>query len=105
MDRSVATEERTRGHPGGAICRRHRSGFSGKDGGRAVLERTERANEEVRPGTAPRENAAAGVRSLCGRATAKAGRREAGNSQLLGLYAHLRRVPEWKIYGDTADDP
>ena len=45
------------------------------------------------------------VRSLCCRATAKAGRREAGNFQLLGLYAHLRRVPEWKIYGDTADDP
>jgi hypothetical protein len=33
--------------------------------GRAVLERTERAYEEVRSGAAPGENAAAGVRPLC----------------------------------------
>src|SRR5215469_210893 len=89
MGRSMASEDRSRGHPGGAIRRRRCTGFPGQDGSRTVLERAERAHEEVRPGTAPGENTAAGVWTLCGGTTTEAWRREAGNLQLPGTHTYI----------------
>ena len=69
---------------------------------RAELTET---NAEVPPGAASRENATAGVRSVCDRSTAVAWRRETGDVQLSRLHAHLREEEEqWTVHGAAADD-
>ena len=81
-------------------------GFQQPSGCRAVSDGTWRENEKVQSGTASRENAAAGVWSVCDQQPAEAGRREAGNVQLPRLYAHLREEEEQRnVYGSSADDP
>ena len=69
-------------------------GFQRQSGCRSVSGGTHGTNEEVQPGTASRENAAAGVWSVCDQQPAKAWRREAGDVQLSRLYAHLREEEE-----------
>ena len=80
-------------------------GFQSKaDADQFRAELTERMRE-VQPGAASRENATAGVRSVCDRQPAEAWRRETGDVQLPGLYAYLREEEEqWKVYGAAADD-
>src|SRR5260370_6564282 len=54
-----------------------------------VMGGIEATYAEVRPGTACRENASAGIRTICGRATAGARTRETGDVQLSRFYPHL----------------
>jgi group II intron reverse transcriptase/maturase len=62
-------------------------------------------HEEVPPGTASRENAAAGIWSVRNRPTAVAWRRETGDVQLSRLYAYLREEEtQWTVYGVAAND-
>jgi RNA-directed DNA polymerase len=61
---SVAPEEGARRCHRRAICRRHRGWISQPSGCRSVPSGTHRTNEEVQPGTASRENATAGVRTV-----------------------------------------
>ncbi len=69
-------------------------GFHSKaDADQFRVELTE-TNEEVQPGTASRENATAGIWSICDQQPAKAWRREARDIQLSRLYAHLRKEEE-----------
>src|SRR5258706_16476370 len=82
--------------PGRRRCKEKRKAPSGGTYG---------TNEEVQPGTASRENATSGVWSVCDRPTAVAWRRETGDVQLPGLYAHLREEEEqWAVYGVAAND-
>src|SRR5882762_6615433 len=75
-------------------------------GCRPVSGGTYGTHEEVPPGAASRENAAAGVRSACDRPTAGAWRRETGDVQLSRLYAYLRKEEEqWTVYGVAANHP
>src|SRR5438876_10876669 len=63
-------------------------------------------NEEVQPGIASRENAAAGIWSVCDQQPAKAWRREARDIQLSRLYAYLREEEEQRnVHGVAANDP
>src|ERR1700726_937868 len=101
----MASEARARRCDRGAIRGRHRGGLSQQSGCRSVSGGTYGTNEEVQPGTASRENAPAGVRSVCDRPTAVAWRRETGDVQLPGLYAHLREEEEQRtVYGVAAND-
>src|ERR1700719_5359666 len=102
----MASEARARRCDRGAIRGRHRGGLSQQSGCRSVSGGTYRTNAEVQPGTASRENAASGVRSVCDRPTGVAWRREPGDVQLLGLYAHLREEEKQRaVYGIAANDP
>src|SRR4029077_8319561 len=102
---SVASEAGARRRDRGAFCGRHRGWIQGQSGGRSVSGRTYGTHEEVQSGTASRENAPAGVRSVCARPTAVAWRREAGDVQLSRLYAYLREEEEqWTVHGVAADD-
>src|SRR5437773_391577 len=74
-------------------------------GGRAVPDRAPRAVGEVRPGAAPREDAAAGVRAIRGRAPTARRRGEAGDVRLPRLHAHLREEAERAVHGGPANDP
>ena len=81
-------------------------GFQQQSGCRAVPGGTYGTNAEVQPGTASRENATAGVRSVCDRPTAEAWRRETGDVQLSRLHAYLREEEEqWTVHGVAANDP
>src|SRR5467141_2810708 len=101
----MASEARARRCDRGAIRGRHRGGLSQQSGCRSVSGGTYGTNEEVQPGTASRENAPAGIWSVCDRPTAVAWRRETGNVQLSWLYAHLREEGEQRtVYGVAADD-
>src|SRR5262249_12010985 len=91
---SLATEASARRHDRGAFCGRYRAWVSGENGCRTVSGRADREDAEVQPGTASRENAASGVRSVCDRPTAVAWRRETGDVQLPGLYAYLHKEEE-----------
>src|ERR1700746_1444417 len=103
---SVASKACSRRGHRGAFCGRYRAWLSGEIGCRPVSGGADRENAEVPPGTASRENATLGIRSTCDRQPGVAWRREAGNIQLLGLYAHLREEEEqWPVYGVAADDP
>src|SRR6266436_6312731 len=102
---SMASEARARRHHRRAICRRHRGGIPQQSGCRSVSGGAYRTNEEVQPGTASREDAPSGVRSVCDRPTAVAWRRETGDVQLPRLYAHLREEGEQRtVYGVAAND-
>jgi len=80
-------------------------GFNSQAGCRTVPSGTHGTHEEVQPGAASRENAIAGVRSVCDRPTAVAWRRETGDVQLPRIYAHLREEEEqWTVHGAAADD-
>src|SRR5467141_3914739 len=101
----MASEARARRCDRGAIRGRHRGGLSQQSGCRSVSGGTYGTNEEVQPGTASREDATSGVRSLCDRPTAVAWRREAGDVQLPRLYAYLREEEkQWTVYGVAAND-
>src|SRR6266404_2005832 len=101
----MASEARARRHHRRAICRRHRGGIPQQSGCRSVSGGAYRTNEEVQPGTASREDAPSGVRSVCDRPTAVAWRRETGDVQLPRLYAHLREEGEQRtVYGVAAND-
>src|SRR6266404_5732151 len=101
----MASEARARRHHRRAICRRHRGGIPQQSGCRSVSGGTYRTNEEVPPGTASREDATSGVRSVCHRPTGVAWRRETGNVQLPRFYAYLRKEEEqWAVYGVAAND-
>src|SRR6266446_5089416 len=102
---SMASEARTRRCDRGAVCRRHRRGLQQQSGCRSVSGGTYGTNAKVQPGTASRENAVAGVRSVCDRPTAVAWRRETGDVRLSRLYAYLCEEEEqWTVYGVAADD-
>src|SRR5438876_4533559 len=63
-------------------------------------------NEEVPPGIASRENAAAGIWSVCDQQPATAWRREARDIQLSRLHAYLREKEEQRnVHGAAANDP
>src|SRR5439155_9215720 len=63
-------------------------------------------NEEVPPGIASRENAAAGIWSVCDQQPATAWRREARDIQLSRLHAYLREEEEQRnVHGAAANDP
>src|SRR6266705_4796600 len=64
---SVAPQALSRRSNRGAFCGRYRAGLSGEVGGRPVSGGTDRANAEVQPGAASREDATFGIRSLCDR--------------------------------------
>src|SRR6202030_1471038 len=101
----MASEARARRCDRGAIRGRHRGGLSQQSGCRSVSGGTYRTNAEVQPGTASRENAASGVRSVCDRPTAVAWRRETGNVQFSRLHAHLCEEEEqWTVHGVAAND-
>src|SRR5258708_36333932 len=96
----MASEARARRGHRGAIRGRHRGGLSQQSGCRTVPGGTYGTNAKVQPGTASRENAPAGIWSVCDRPTAVAWRRETGNVQLSWLYAHLREEEEqWTVHG------
>src|SRR5260221_7485913 len=102
----MASEARARRGHRGAIRGRHRGGLSQQSGCRTVPGGTYGTNAKVQPGTASRENAPAGIWSVCDRPTAVAWRRETGNVQLSWLYAHLREEEEqWTVHGVAANDP
>src|SRR5258708_3672994 len=102
----MASEARARRGHRGAIRGRHRGGLSQQSGCRIVPGGTYGTNAKVQPGTASRENAPAGIWSVCDRPTAVAWRRETGNVQLSWLYAHLREEEEqWTVHGVAANDP
>src|SRR5437879_8912208 len=102
----MASEARARRGHRGAIRGRHRGGLSQQSGCRTVPGGTYGTNAKVQPGTASRENAPAGIWSVCDRPTAVARRRETGNVQLSWLYAHLREEEEqWTVHGVAANDP
>src|SRR6266436_1658644 len=102
----MASEARARRHHRRAICRRHRGGIPQQSGCRSVSGGAYGTNEEVQPGTASREDATAGVWSLCDRPTTVAWRRETGNVQLSWLYAHLREEEKQRtVHGAAANDP
>src|SRR5882724_12230275 len=90
----------------GAIRGRHRGWIQGQSGCRSVLGGTHGTNAKVQPGTASRENAAAGVWSACDRPTAVAWRREAGDVQLSWLHTYLCEEEEQRtVHGAAANDP
>src|SRR5260370_192572 len=91
---SVASETSARRCHRRAIRRRHRGWIQGQSGCRSVPSRTHRTNDEVQLGTASREDTTSGVLSVRDRPTAVAWRRETGDVQLPGLYAHLRKEEE-----------
>src|SRR5258708_2041470 len=102
---SMASKARTRRCDRGAIRGRHRGGLSQQSGCRTVPGGTYGKNEEVQAGSGCREDGASGVRSFCDRPTGVAWRREAGDVQLPGLYAHLREEEEqWTVHGVAAND-
>src|SRR5882757_7652093 len=102
---SVASEARAQRCDRGAFRGRHRGGLSQQSGCRSVSGGTYGTNEEVQAGTASRENAPAGIWSVCDRPTAVAWRRETGDVQLPWLYAHLREEEEqWTVHGAAAND-
>src|SRR6266478_4430478 len=101
----MASEARARRGHRGAIRGRHRGGLSQQSGCRTVPGGTYGTNAKVQPGTASRENAPAGIWSVCDRPTAVAWRRETGDVQLPRLYAHLREEGEQRtVYGVAAND-
>src|SRR5882762_3544149 len=101
----MASEARARRGHRGAIRGRHRGGLSQQSGCRTVPGGTYGTNAKVQPGTASRENATAGIWSVCDQQPAKAWRREAGNIQLSRLHAHLREEEEqWTVHGVAAND-
>src|SRR5260221_13313864 len=91
---SVAPEARARRGDRRAIRGRHRGWISEQSGCRSVSGGTYRTSEEVQPGTAPRENAPAGVRSVCDRPTDAARGRETGDVELSWPSAYLRTEQE-----------
>src|SRR5260221_6820543 len=102
----MASEARARRGHRGAIRGRHRGGLSQQSGCRTVPGGTYGTNAKVQPGTASRENAPAGIWSVCDRPTAVAWRRETGNGPLSWRYAHLRaREAPWTVHRDAANDP
>src|SRR6201981_2475443 len=103
---SVASKACSRRCHRGALCGRYRAWLSGEIGCRSVPGGTHRKKEEVQPGTASRENAAAGIWSVCDQQSAKAWRREARDIQLSRLYAYLREEEEQRnVHGTEAKDP
>ncbi len=81
-------------------------GFNNQADADQFREELTRENEKVQSGTASRENAPAGVWSICDQQPAEARRREAGNVQLPRFYAHLCEEEEQRnVYGSSADDP
>src|SRR6266404_5795360 len=90
----------------GAIRRRHRGGLQQQSGCRSVPGRTYGTNAKVQPGTASREDAASGVRSVCDRPTAVAWRRETGDVQLSRLHPYLCEEEEQlTVYGTAENNP
>src|SRR5260370_5226163 len=101
----MASEARARRGHRGAIRGRHRGGLSQQSGCRTVPGGTYGTNEEVQPGTASREDAPAGIWSVCDRPTAVAWRRKTGDVQLPRLHAYLReKAEQWTVYGAAAND-
>src|SRR5215467_6084166 len=89
----------------GALRGRQRAWIPEQSGCRTVSGGTHGTNEEVRSGTASRENTAAGVWSVCDQQPAKAWGRETGNIQLPRLYTYLCEEEEqWNVYSSAADD-
>ncbi len=77
-----------------------------QSGCRTVPGGTHGKNEEVPPGIASRENAAAGIWSVCDQQPATAWRREARDIQLSRLHAYLREEEEQRnVHGAAANDP
>src|SRR5216683_608069 len=102
---SMASEACARRCHRGAIRGRHRGGLQQQSGCRSVSGGTYGTNEEVQPGTASREDAPAGIWSVCDRPTAVAWRRKTGDVQLPRLHAYLREKEEqWTVYGAAAND-
>src|SRR5882672_2764962 len=102
----MASEARARRCHRGAFRGRHRGGLSQQSGCRSVSGGTYGTNEEVQPGTASRENATSGVRSVCDRPTAVAWRRETGDVQLSWLHTYLCEEEEQRtVHGAAANDP
>src|SRR5580658_5889342 len=101
----MASEARARRCDRGAIRGRHRGWIPEQGGCRPVSGGTHRENAEVQPGTASREDATFGVRSVCDRKPEAAWRRETGDVQFPWFYAYLREEKEqWAIHGAAADD-
>src|SRR6516225_5544562 len=87
------------------VCGRHRAGVPGEVGCRTVLGRTDGAISEVCARTASRQDAPSGIRTVRGRESEAARRREAGDVQLPWLHAHLREEEEqWNVHGGAAND-
>src|SRR5216684_6039718 len=102
----MASEARARRGHRGAIRGRHRGGLSQQSGCRSVPGGAYGTNAKVQPGTASRENATAGIWSVCDQQPAKAWRREARDIQLSWLYAYLREEEEQRnVHGAAANDP
>src|ERR1700758_5450543 len=88
-----------------AIRGRHRDWIPGPSRCRPVPSGTCGTHEEVPPGTASRENAAAGIWTVCDPRPATARSREARDVQLSRLHAHLREEEKQRnVHGAAADD-
>ena len=80
-------------------------GFQSEADAKQFLGGTCRAVSEVQPGTASRQDAASGVRTVRGRKPEAARRREAGDVRLPRLHAYLREEEEQRtLHGFAADD-
>src|SRR5882724_7419476 len=89
-----------------AIRGRHRGWIQGQSGCRSVSGGAYGAHAKVQLGIASRENAAAGIWSVCDQRPAKAWRREARDIQLSRLHAYLREEEEQRnVHGVAANDP
>src|SRR5881394_2811749 len=98
VDPSVASKAGAR--------RCYRRSIPEQSGCRTVPGGTHGKNEEVPPGIASRENAAAGIWSVCDQQPATAWRREARDIQLSRLHAYLREEEEQRnVHGAAANDP
>src|SRR5439155_15526007 len=87
-------------------CYSPRGWIPEQSGCRTVPGGTHGENEEVQPGIASRENAAAGIWSVGDQQPAKAWRREARDIQLSRLHAYLREEEEQRnVHGAAANDP
>src|SRR5580700_10473172 len=89
VDPIMATETNRRGCHLRTVRGRWCGWLSEEINCQTVLGGIEATYAEVRPGTASRENASAGIRTICGRATAGARTRETGDVQLSRFYPHL----------------
>src|SRR5262249_322994 len=103
---SMASEACARRCHRRTICGRHRGWIPGQSGCPSVSGRTAGTKAEVQPGTASRENATAGIRTVRDLGAGKTWRRESGDVQLSRLYAHLRKEEgQRNVYGAAANDP
>jgi hypothetical protein len=100
---SMATERGARTSCCGPLRGRSGGGISVSGGSGAVLERLSGTVGEVRTGTSYGEDAPSGVRPVCGRNPAQAGREETGNIHVPRIYPPVWDQSEGPFRGLAQD--